>query len=128
MIDSLGPLAGPLAGLAWGALLLPHLARYNRERRANRKARTMTAPIVTHHGRRPHPVNNFAEGIDTASAIAAIHAVMPVQGDLWDRVAEGTPSGKAEELRIRSAHIGRGPLAVELVGTEPLRTAGRLAA
>jgi hypothetical protein len=36
--DDLGPLGWPLAGLAWGAFLLPHVARYLRARRAHRKA------------------------------------------------------------------------------------------
>ncbi|UVK59095.1 hypothetical protein SEA_CEN1621_49 [Microbacterium phage Cen1621] len=37
--DDLGPLGWPLAGLAWAALLLPYFARWNRARRAARKAR-----------------------------------------------------------------------------------------
>jgi hypothetical protein len=37
--DDLGPLGMPLAGIAWGALLIPYAAAYLRARRADRKAR-----------------------------------------------------------------------------------------
>lgn len=42
--DTLGPLGLPLAGALWAALLIPHLARWNRARRAERKNARMPTP------------------------------------------------------------------------------------
>ncbi|WDS52159.1 hypothetical protein SEA_UTZCHIPS_53 [Microbacterium phage UtzChips] len=93
----------------------------------------MTAPIVHAFDRKPLTDEKLASVVDSFDYFGGVSVVIgtgktTTPGDLWERVAERTPSGSNSELRIRSAHIGRGPLAVDLVGTEPLRTAGRLAA
>ncbi|MDR6868763.1 hypothetical protein J2Y69_003387 [Microbacterium resistens] len=55
----------------------------------------MTAPIVTHHARRPHPPEDLAEKVDIADALAAARgiATLCAPGQLWERVAERTPTG-----------------------------------